>query len=297
MSARLGQERRPFRITLKSTMGIALLGLLALQAAAQAQTAEGPVYGFQKHWSLLTFAPQSTAAPGGPSAASGDRTADDSENRPPSIVSRRSERADFNRSIYYKNKLEFSWENGWLPGNIPFVFALFIGHEDRLSGLNYTMVPFIASVRWHMTNIGGPWILRGNWDITFSGAYTMIPRGPETRYWAYMTGFRRNFIQPNWKAVPYLEGRAGLGDINAKAPYASKSLKEENRGQGQDFAFTVMLGGGMRYNFNPRYALSAGVAYMHVSNLYLSEPKFLDEGINVYGPMVGINIRLGKVGR
>ena len=50
----------------------------------------------------------------------------------------------------------------------------------------------------------------------------------------------------------------------------------------------------MRYNFNPRYSISAGVAYMHVSNLYLSEPKYLDEAINVYGPMVGINIRLGK---
>jgi len=262
MHAHRGQERRPFRIALKSTMSIALLGLLALRAAAQEQTAEGRA-----------------------------------ENQPSNVISKRFEQADFNRSIYYKNKLEFSFEGGWLPGNIPFVFALFIGHQDKLSGLNYTMMPFIASIRWHMTNVGGPWILRGNWDLTFSGVYTMIPRGPETRYWAYVTGFRRNFVQPNWRIVPYLEGRAGLGDINAKAPYASKSLKEENRGQGQDFAFTVMLGGGVRYNFNPRYALSAGVAYMHVSNLYLSEPKYLDEGINVYGPMFGIDIRLGKARR
>jgi hypothetical protein len=49
-----------------------------------------------------------------------------------------------------------------------------------------------------------------------------------------------------------------------------------------------------RYNFNPRYAISAGVGYMHISNLYLSEPKFLNYGINVYGPMVGVDIRLGK---
>src|SRR5207302_4288263 len=136
-------------------------------AQALTRTAEGPVYGFQKQWSLLTFAPQSTAAPGGPSAASGDRTADDSENRPLSLVSRRSERADFNRSIYYKNKLEFSWENGWLPGNIPFVFGLFIGHEDKLSGLNYTMVPFIASIRLQLTLIGGPWLLCGNLELAF----------------------------------------------------------------------------------------------------------------------------------
>ncbi len=55
-----------------------------------------------------------------------------------------------------------------------------------------------------------------------------------------------------------------------------------------------MLGSGVRYNFNFRYAISFGVNYMHVSNLYLSEPKFGNYGINVYGPMVGLDIRLGK---
>jgi hypothetical protein len=31
-----------------------------------------------------------------------------------------------------------------------------------------------------------------------------------------------------------------------------------------------------------------------VSNFYLSEPAIEDYGINVYGPMFGMNIRLGK---
>src|SRR3954454_947076 len=35
---------------------------------------------------------------------------------------RKPERPDFNREIYYKNKLERSLETGWLPINIPFVF-------------------------------------------------------------------------------------------------------------------------------------------------------------------------------
>jgi hypothetical protein len=29
--------------------------------------------------------------------------------------------------------------------------------------------------------------------------------------------------------------------------------------QGQDFTFTFMLGSGVRYNFNPRYAIAAGI--------------------------------------
>ncbi len=54
-----------------------------------------------------------------------------------------------------------------------------------------------------------------------------------------------------------------------------------------------MLGSGLRYNFNSKYSLWGGVTYMHVSNLYLSEPRYSDFGINVYGPMAGISVRLG----
>jgi hypothetical protein len=156
--------------------------------------------------------------------------------------------------------------------------------------LNYTLVPFIASLRWHMNGIGGKWIFRGNWDATFSGTYTMIPRGPETRYFAFVTGIRRNFIQRNWRIVPYFEGRVGMGDINAKEPYGAPYA------QGQDLTFTVMLGGGARYNINPRFAASAGVWYMHISNLYMSEPQWSNYGINVYGPMVGLTMTLGHHG-
>src|SRR5947209_4975053 len=159
MNARLGHRRSPFSIALHLTMSLALLGVLAMRASAQVHTTGRS--------SLLIYGPQS---------------AGDSKNQPSNLILRRSEPADSNRNIYYKNKLEFSWEGGGLPNNIPFVFDLFIGHQDKLSGLNYTLMPFLASIRWHMTNIGGRWILRGNWDLTFSGAFTLIPRGPETRY-------------------------------------------------------------------------------------------------------------------
>ena len=33
---------------------------------------------------------------------------------------------------------------------------------------------------------------------------------------------------------------------------------------------------------------------MHVSNAYLPQPRYKDLGINVYGPIVGVNILLGK---
>ncbi|HXW56267.1 MAG TPA: acyloxyacyl hydrolase [Candidatus Cybelea sp.] len=97
---------------------------------------------------------------------------------------------------------------------------------------------------------------------------------------------RHNFIPRNWRVVPYWDIRLGMGDINAKGPDGVRFA------QGQDFAFTANMGAGARYNFNSRYSISAGLNYMHISNAGLSEPKVPNYGINVYGPMFGIDIQL-----
>ena len=210
------------------------------------------------------------------------------EGSNPVVRVRKPEPVDLNQSIYYKNRLEFSLDGGWLPINIPFVFDVFLGDRYTKAPLNYTLVPVIASLRWQMDDVGGPWIFRGNWDLTASGAVTVIPRGPETRYFAWIMGVRRNFVPRHGRIAPYFDGRLGLGNIDAKEPLGAIWA------QGQNFTFTMNMGSGVRYNFNPRYSISAGLNWMHISNLYLSEPKFANYGINVYGPMLGIDIRLGK---
>ena len=201
--------------------------------------------------------------------------AQDSKGQKSDDILRESKQTDFNSGIYYKNKLEFSLETGWLPINIPFALDFLLGDGYNFPGLYYTLVPTIASLRWQMDDVRGPGILRGNWDLTFSWSFTAIPRGAETRYGAYDMGIRRNFVRRNWRIVPYSDGRLGMGGIDAKGP------KGVAYAQGQDFTFTLMMGSGVRYNFNSRYAISAGINYMHISNLYLSEPKFLNYGINV----------------
>jgi hypothetical protein len=212
----------------------------------------------------------------------------DSNTQPQAEVSQSSKPADFNNDIYYRNKLEYSQELGVLPVNIPFVFDVFVGDNYSQKPLHYTLVPIFPSLRWHMGKINGPWILRGNTDLTVTMSLTAIPRGPETHYEAFDLGFRRNFVHRNWRTAPYFEARTGAGFINAQGPHGVRYA------QGQDFTFTLMVGSGVRYNFNPRYSLAVGCSYMHVSNLYLSEPKYPDNGINVYGPMVGFNMRIGK---
>jgi hypothetical protein len=145
-----------------------------------------------------------------------------------------------------------------------------------------------------MDGLEGPWVLRGNFDLTFSGSVTAIPRGPESRYVSYIMGIRRNFIPRNGRAAPYFDVRLGFGNIDAKGPAGVPYA------QGQDLTFTVNLGSGVRYNLNPRYAISAGLNFMHISNLDLSESNgkpnwgFRNYGINVYGPMVGIDVQLRR---
>ena len=64
--------------------------------------------------------------------------------------------------------------------------------------------------------------------------------------------------------------------------------------QGQNLTFRLMLGSGARCNLSPRTSLEAGSEYMHLSNAYLSQPKYEDFGINVWGAFVGFNVRIGK---
>ncbi len=278
---------------MKSGLQVAIIGTFVLTLAAA--TAVAATETDKTSGSLATetdyaFVPTregaSNSSPPGPNAAPAPSTPAST----PIVWREPADAADFNRSIYYRNKLEFSLEGGWLPNNIPFVFDRFIGQYDEVTPLHYTLVPFIGSLRWHMNGIGGRWIFRGNWDATFSGTYTMVARGPESRYLGYLMGIRRNFIQRNWRIVPFFEGRVGMGDVNAKGPYGV------DYAQGQDLTFTVMLGGGARYNVSPRFAVSGGVWYMHISNLYMSEPAFQNYGINVYGPMVGLTMQLGRQG-
>lgn len=233
--------------------------------------------------------PDQTPAAAGPGSSSIGRLATSEEDAASVIRPLPGPRLpDFNRNFYYRNKLEFSLETGWLPNNIPFVFDFLVDSAYTTWPLHYTLVPNIASIRWQLDNIWGWKPFRGNTDFSFSGSYTAIPRGAETRYFAFDYGIRRYFIPYRWRIVPFVEGRGGIGNINAKGPdhvvYA----------QGQDMTFTLMVGSGARYNLNQKFGVSAGMTYMHVSNLYLSEPRHEDFGINVYGAIVGVYMRLGK---
>ncbi len=200
---------------------------------------------------------------------------------------------DFNSQIYYRNRLELALDVSYLPFNIPLIFDPIIGDPwSRVAGtVNYTLVPINATVRWQLYDPCGPSILRGNLEVTTGGFYTAITQGPESYYTGMDFGLRYNFVQPNWRIAPYFDLRGGFGWTDAQQPY-EKAHGLPEVGQGQDLTFNFIMGAGMRYNFNPRYGVSAGLSYMHISNAGLSTPQYYNHGVNVWGPTVGFNMKL-----
>ena len=63
----------------------------------------------------------------------------------PSDKAPRDSKFDFNRTIYYKNKLEFSLETGWLPNNIPFVFDFIVNSPYTMPASLYPCAQYCFS--------------------------------------------------------------------------------------------------------------------------------------------------------
>jgi len=103
---------------------------------------------------------------------------------------------DFNREIYYRNKLELSFDTGYLPFNTPLILGPVLGDRfQREAHLpNYIIVPLMLSLRWHLYDIKGRSFWRGNTELGLSGSYNVIVHGPESYYASLGSGVRYNFI-------------------------------------------------------------------------------------------------------
>ena len=68
----------------------------------------------------------------------------------------------------------------------------------------------------------------------------------------------------------------------------AKVLQSAYSAQGQN----LTLGAGARYNINSRFAVSAGLNWMHISNTNFSALSVYNYGINVYGTFFGLDVLL-----
>src|SRR5438105_14987127 len=82
--------------------------------------------------------------------------AQDANTQPANKLLQPSKPADFNTDIYYKNKLEFSLETGWLPINIPWPFDFLLCDAYNETPLKYTLVSVLDYSRWVDADLRGP---------------------------------------------------------------------------------------------------------------------------------------------
>jgi opacity protein-like surface antigen len=143
----------------------------------------------------------------------------------------------------------------------------------------YTIVPIslCASLKLDDVSLDNMWggILRGYSEFYFRGDYDAIVRGPENRYEGLVVGPRYNFVQPNWKLIPYVEGGVGFVFADSKPQFG---------GLGEDFNFTFTVGAGAKYMITDNFFARLGVEYQHVSNAGLSEPAAANHPIDALGP-------------
>lgn len=128
---------------------------------------------------------------------------------------------------------------------------------------------------WMVSNPHGPGLLHGNFQLAgevfggaiFKGHGNCISGGT---FW-----FRRNFVYPNWRMVPYVQIGAGVTFTDADRVLV-----------GQTFNFNLDAGIGARWLVSRRCSMSMEYRYQHISNANQARHNL---GINGQGPVLGVS--------
>lgn len=138
--------------------------------------------------------------------------------------------------------------------------------DYSLSGLHFG---------WMLTDANSSCWLPGNWELLGE----VIGGTPLSGKGSYLAGatvwIRYNFVVPNWKLVPYVQGGGG-----------AELTDFDQRLIGEHFNFNVDAGAGVHYFVKPDLSINVGCHFQHLSNAKLSDT---DIGVNAFGPEVGVS--------
>jgi lipid A 3-O-deacylase len=128
---------------------------------------------------------------------------------------------------------------------------------------------------WMMTDVGGSGWLRGNWELSAEAIGGAVFKGRGSYLAGGTAWIRYNFVQPDWRFVPYLAAGAG-----------AEGTDMDQRLIGEKFNFNLDIAAGTRCFLAHDWALDMECRYQHISNATIAKH---DIGINAVGPMVGIS--------
>jgi lipid A 3-O-deacylase len=167
--------------------------------------------------------------------------------------------------LFSKGRYEAALTSGVL-------FSPFIASGGRPT-INYTISE--VQLGYMLGDIKASGFFRGNFELIGDAFGSAIFVGPGDYIVGMTIWGRYNFVQPNWRIVPYVQAGAGLTvtDIDRQIV-------------GQAFNFNLDLAIGARYLITEKWALMLEYRYQHISNANSAEHNF---GINANGPILGVS--------
>lgn len=116
---------------------------------------------------------------------------------------------------------------------------------------------------------------RGNVEVAGEVFGSAIFQGPGTYIAGITVWGRYNFLQPDWRFVPFVQGGMGLTSTDISRQIV-----------GQPFNFNLNIGAGVRYFLAEHWSVNLEARYQHISNANTGPHNL---GINSFGPLLGVS--------
>ncbi|MDZ4788743.1 MAG: acyloxyacyl hydrolase [Blastochloris sp.] len=146
--------------------------------------------------------------------------------------------------------------------------------------------PDIPSYNYSQTNLRLGWMLNtpsgegalsGNFEALVDLSTSFLFEGSGTVFVGPTALIRYNFVQPNWKVIPYIQGGVGI-------VYTDAYQDDSQNAIGQAIEFTPQASVGLKYLVNDEWSIDLEAMFHHISNANLAERN---AGINSLGGFLG----------
>ncbi len=119
--------------------------------------------------------------------------------------------------------------------------------------------------------------LRGNNEFILEAVGGPMFQGPGSALGGLSVVYRRNFLSPGARLIPYL-------DLGAGGVYSDASHDRVQQALGTPFEFDLQAGVGVRFRLGLGWTVDAEFSYRHLSNAHISERNL---GTNAIGGLLG----------
>ncbi|KIE58461.1 membrane protein [Methylacidiphilum kamchatkense Kam1] len=148
----------------------------------------------------------------------------------------------------------------------------------------FNEIPTLTYWGWMLTTPDKGGILRGNLELLIGLYASAIEKGFGSTVIGPQIMVRYNFVQPDSRFIPFIEG--GLGFVYNDA-YTVKTQSMV----GQVIEFTPQLGAGCRYMLDTHWSFNFELLFHHMSNADMASRNI---GVNELGGMIGFSYLLGR---